>query len=257
MPKQTFFNLPDEKREQILDVIIDEFAENDYANVSISRIVANAGIAKGSFYQYFEDKDDLYGYLFDLITEAKTEMFSLDQPDPQRIGIFAYMRWILENSIQFEIRYPRYAQIGYRLLNGGEHENEILARSRTQAQQFYQRFAALGKQQGDIAPDIDEELAGFFFGIIMTDLGRFLIDKVKSERGDDWQGKQAFFEIPEIRDIFFQTLHILEFGMGNNASIEMDQDIEGCRSCQNPHLTRTLRYRLSGRHSGCRSWIPA
>ena len=78
-----------------MDVIMDEFAENDYANVSISRIVTNAGIAKGSFYQYFEDKDDLYSYLFDLIIEAKAETFSLDQPDPQHIGIFAYMRWIL------------------------------------------------------------------------------------------------------------------------------------------------------------------
>ena len=59
MPKITFFNLPDEKRQLILDIAIDEFAENDFANVSISRIVARAGIAKGSFYQYFEDKDDL------------------------------------------------------------------------------------------------------------------------------------------------------------------------------------------------------
>ena len=63
MPKQTFFNLPDDKRQRILDVVIDEFADNDYANVSISRIVARAGIAKGSFYQYFEDKEDLSGYL--------------------------------------------------------------------------------------------------------------------------------------------------------------------------------------------------
>ena len=50
MPKETFFNLPDDKRRRILDVVIDEFADNDYANVSISRIVARAGIAKGSFY---------------------------------------------------------------------------------------------------------------------------------------------------------------------------------------------------------------
>ena len=71
MPKQTFFNLPDDKRQRIIDVVIDEFADNDYANVSISSIVARAGIAKGSFYQYFEDKEDLYGYLVSLIAEKK------------------------------------------------------------------------------------------------------------------------------------------------------------------------------------------
>lgn len=222
MPKQTFFNLPDKKREQILDVIIDEFAENDYASVSISRIVANAGIAKGSFYQYFEDKDDLYGYLFDLIAKAKTEMFSLDQPDPQNIGIFAYMRWILENSVQFEIQYPRLAKIGYRALSGGEHENEMLSRASAQAQQFYRQFVELGKHQGEIASDIDEELAGYIFNIIITDLGRFMIDKVVRERGSAWQGEQAFFELPEIKSMFFQALRILEFGMGSPVPTEAD-----------------------------------
>ncbi len=202
MPKQTFFNLPDEKREQILDVIIDEFAENNYANVSISRIVANAGIAKGSFYQYFEDKDDLYNYLFDLIAEAKAEMFSLEQPDPQHIGIFAYMRWILENSVQFEVQHPRFAKIGYRILNGGELEEMLFARARSQTQQFYRQLVALGKQQGDIAPDIDEELAGYIFSIVMSDLGRFMIDKVVRSRGSDWQGKQPFYEMPETRGTF-------------------------------------------------------
>ena len=45
MPNQTFFNLPDAKREQILQIAIDEFAENDTDSASISRIVARAGIA--------------------------------------------------------------------------------------------------------------------------------------------------------------------------------------------------------------------
>ena len=223
MPKQTFFNLPDEKREQILNVIIDEFAENDYANVSVSRIVARAGIAKGSFYQYFEDKDDLYGYLFDLIAQAKTEMFSLDHPDPQHIGIFPYLNWVLENSVQFELTYPRFAKIGYRMLSGGDRENEMFTRARAGSQQVYQQLVALGKQQGDIAPDIDEELAGYIFGIVMSDLGRFMIDKLISEHGSDWQGKEPFYEMPETRDIFVQTLRILEFGMGSQVSIQTDQ----------------------------------
>jgi AcrR family transcriptional regulator len=60
MPNQTFFNLAEEKREQITQVAIDEFANNDYGGGSISRIVARAGIAKGSFYQYFTGTDSCY-----------------------------------------------------------------------------------------------------------------------------------------------------------------------------------------------------
>ena len=214
MPKQTFFNLPDEKRKQILDVVIDEFAENDYANVSISRIVANAGIAKGSFYQYFEGKEDLYGYLFELMTEAKTEMFSLDNPDPQHVGIFAYLRWMYETSVQFELVHPRLSQVGYRLLNGGAHEEKILARANQDALDFYKQLVVLGKQQGDIAPDIDEDLAAFTFHLIMTNLGRYMLARVNEERGSDWQGQQAFIEFPEVKLMFTQALRILEYGMG-------------------------------------------
>ena len=66
MPKETFFNLPEAKRQRIIDLALAEFAEKDYDTASISRIVSQAGIAKGSFYQYFENKEDLYTYLLTL-----------------------------------------------------------------------------------------------------------------------------------------------------------------------------------------------
>ncbi len=53
MPQATFFNLPEEKRQKILECALDEFAAHDYDSASVSKIVAKAGIAKGSLYQYF------------------------------------------------------------------------------------------------------------------------------------------------------------------------------------------------------------
>lgn len=63
MPKSTFFNLPKDKIDKIVEVAIDEFAEYSYEKGSINRIVDGADIAKGSFYQYFEDKKDLYNFI--------------------------------------------------------------------------------------------------------------------------------------------------------------------------------------------------
>ena len=60
MPKDTFYNLPDEKRALIEDVAMREFATCGYDKASISRIVDTCGISKGSFYQYFLDKKDLF-----------------------------------------------------------------------------------------------------------------------------------------------------------------------------------------------------
>jgi AcrR family transcriptional regulator len=71
MPKQTFFNLPDEKRKTIINAAVDEFMEYGLESASTNRIVANSGISKGSFYQYFEDKQDVFMYLITVLGAGK------------------------------------------------------------------------------------------------------------------------------------------------------------------------------------------
>jgi len=56
MPKQTFFNLSPDKRGTIEQAALDEFTAYGFDNSNMNRIVAQSRIAKGSFYQYFEDK---------------------------------------------------------------------------------------------------------------------------------------------------------------------------------------------------------
>lgn len=218
MPKQTFFNLPDDKRNQILDVVLDEFAENDYDNVSISRIVARAGIAKGSFYQYFDGKEDLYHYLIDLLAEEKARAFSLDQPDPQHVGVFNYLRWILESSVEFELSHPRLSRIGYRLLNGGPSENRIIEDAIEGALAYYRNLVLLGQEQGDIAPDIDADLAASVFNLVMSEMGRKILNQVIADHGVDWHGRQGIFDFPEARAMYEQVLRILEFGMSSQSN---------------------------------------
>lgn len=62
MPKKTFFRLRDEKQESILRAAIHEFIENGFERAKIADIAQNAGVAKGSMYQYFEDKKELFVY---------------------------------------------------------------------------------------------------------------------------------------------------------------------------------------------------
>ena|GEM_PF-4410857 len=63
MPKQTFFSLPEEKRQGIIEAAYDEFLNKSYKSASIARISNKADIPVGSFYQYFEDKYDLVRFL--------------------------------------------------------------------------------------------------------------------------------------------------------------------------------------------------
>ncbi len=56
----TFHHLPPEKKQRILDCAINEFTAYTYEKTSINRILEEAKIPKGSFYQYFDNKEDLY-----------------------------------------------------------------------------------------------------------------------------------------------------------------------------------------------------
>ena len=67
MPTETFLRLPEEKRTRFLNAAWEEFSHTSFADVSINQIVRQAGIPRGSFYQYFVDKRDLFSYLIEII----------------------------------------------------------------------------------------------------------------------------------------------------------------------------------------------
>ena len=211
MPKETFFNLPDEKRQRIIDLALAEFAENDYDAASISRIVAQAGIAKGSFYQYFENKEDLYTYLLTLGREAKAQFLGSNPPDPQ-VGTFAYIRWLSEAGIKFELARPQLSQIGYRAIRSGALPADLQAQAKVGATTFFRQLVEQGQAKSDIAPEIDPDLAAFLFNVIFSELGGYLLNRLQDENapGDG----RSLFETPEAERLFDQALHILEFGLG-------------------------------------------
>jgi AcrR family transcriptional regulator len=60
LPKETFFNLPEEKKEKIIRESIKEFGKHGFEKGNIGKIAKDAGVSKGSMYQYFEDKKELY-----------------------------------------------------------------------------------------------------------------------------------------------------------------------------------------------------
>lgn len=75
MPNPTFFNLPEDKQTRIMDAVWQEFSAVSYMDASINRIIQSAGISRGSFYQYFTGKADVFTYVLQTILDAGLEMF--------------------------------------------------------------------------------------------------------------------------------------------------------------------------------------
>ena len=63
MPSETFFRLPQSKQERIVEAIKNEISQSAFDSFSIGPIIRQCGISRGSFYQYFQNKEDIYLYL--------------------------------------------------------------------------------------------------------------------------------------------------------------------------------------------------
>lgn len=83
MPKQLFYQLDIDKRNQITNAALNEFALYNYNEASTNRIVKKACISKGSLFKYFINKEDLYFYILDYAIDdlgkiLKNEFFKLE-----------------------------------------------------------------------------------------------------------------------------------------------------------------------------------
>jgi len=214
MPKDTFFNLPDYKRNRIIKIAIREFAENPYDVASISNIVREAGIAKGSFYQYFEDKQDLYRYLIELGTEERLNVIKALPAQDLSGDLFVYIRWLFQSSVYFELKEPGLAQVAYRAFVDEvpfpEMAEELRRRGPTQ---FFKQLLAQGVHHGDISPWTDLDLAAFIMEATFFQFGRYFVQRLNlTAPAADLE--QAFASA-EAQELLNNLIRILQKGIGD------------------------------------------
>src|SRR3954467_2679862 len=113
MPTSTFFALPAERRDRLLRGDIVEFSERPYAEASLSRIAQRSRIPKGSFYQYFEDKLDLYRWLItDEAPRRKREFLAgTGTAAPAPGELWVELETQIERGMAFLVAHPRLARL--------------------------------------------------------------------------------------------------------------------------------------------------
>ena len=115
MPSATFFRLPEEKRQRLTDAAWAEMLSVRFDKVSINRIIQNAGISRGSFYQYFSDKQDLLHFLFEQIhDELRASALPPGGEGDWLAACLAGYDWVVERRADPRLRLSdviRFAQI--------------------------------------------------------------------------------------------------------------------------------------------------
>ena len=184
MPKETFYNLNEEKKEKIEKAIINEFSRNSFEKASISNIIEEAKIPRGSFYQYFDDKEDAVKYIIEkfmniqkqrieaIIHQNKGDIFKTS------IDIFEYI--VNENIKENDM------QLCKNIFQKLKEENiSILEEVRKEASKRYNENAKIDEEILNISQD--EEIK--YMIRILTSVIRMEIIDVISRRKTKEQGR--------------------------------------------------------------------
>jgi len=114
MPKPTFLKLANTKRKGFLHEAYKEFSLHSFEAASITNLVKSLGIAKGSVYQYFEDKEALYVYL---VKDADRQLqILIDKTCVYNgEGFYEWYTKLLMIEVKFLLSFPQFALLFQKL----------------------------------------------------------------------------------------------------------------------------------------------
>ncbi len=155
MPKSTFHNLSDEKKARISDAALQEFSVRTFSQASLNRIIKNADIPKGSFYQYFENKEDLYLYLMEGPAKEKMEVFNRVKGVNPDADVFEVVLNATREFLERGKVKPGYVEAAMLM----ELDNsEFIQKIRKLSTEKYVEILERDKRRGLIKPEVDSEL---------------------------------------------------------------------------------------------------
>jgi len=106
MPSATFENLDPVKQQAFVQAALQEFALHPYEEASLNRLAKQLGIAKGSIYRYFTDKQDLHTYLRQYATQKKRNLIEGPMASVGQNHFWAWLEALFMGGLQFTLQYP-------------------------------------------------------------------------------------------------------------------------------------------------------
>ncbi|MDQ3394144.1 MAG: TetR/AcrR family transcriptional regulator [Bacteroidota bacterium] len=197
MPLSTFLNLDPARQKEILNVAFEEFALYPYEMASLSRIVKNLSVAKGSFYRYFENKLDLYIYLIEYATKLKADLVEKELKKPVNNIIDLFNEDFLL-KLYFDLEFPIYSGFLYNVMQ--ERNNEELGNITlvTKKKMMNDIKVILKTQQneGTLKTNINLDVLSYTIVQIQIGIYDYLEIKYKVNFRDNILNKKPIFAIP-------------------------------------------------------------
>jgi len=212
MPKDTFNHLSEEKKEKIMRASIHEFNEHGFEKGNVGEIARQAGIAKGSMYQYFENKSELFldtvkwamGFL-----EMNFSKFITIQDKTMDIFDYLYQN---AKAATFQMREERGLAVFIQNVFLGkfrELSDETMDYMLKMSDEYILNMIRVGKENGSVRKDIDDNILSLFVIGVSYKIKEYLMKKARNNGQDIIDEDYEVYE-NEIKAM----IELLKHGMG-------------------------------------------
>jgi len=165
-----FEHLSEEKQQTIIDASVSEFAQNGFKNASVNKIVENAGIAKGSLFNYFKSKSILFEHIYNIAFNEVKSYLSKVRDESANDEFFTRFSKIIDAGINFINKHPFLAKIYFRLLNSEDSPQgkKIIRELHTEAVKYLEKFVIEGIEKNELYNTLDSETTAFLLESVLN-----------------------------------------------------------------------------------------
>ncbi len=189
--KAAFEKLPAEKRERIMRVAREEFANNGFEHTSIQQIAKKSDISVGSVYKYFENKESLFAMIVqDGLSSLEELLLGLASSEDD---ILIKAEKIIRALLKFSKEKPELVKLYCSLTTGGNSEflNELSQRIEAVSASIYTQTISIAQETGDVRSDVNSAFFAFLLDSIFMMLQFSTACPYYKERFYIYTGKQA------------------------------------------------------------------
>lgn len=212
MPKRTFNRLDDDKKERTMRAAIEEFHACGFENAKIEMIARNAGVAKGSIYQYFDNKKELFLYSVTWALEYFMKIIDVQTP-LQDMDVYDY--FLSGSRERFELLKQEPLLVSFSMdIYTGKFGSLALEASRELSrigEEYELKLIANGKRKGTVRDDLDDKSLLMFFQGVTEKFDMEIMEKVK---GFDYNPTEEQYR--EMENLLKNMVSLLKHGMGRN-----------------------------------------
>jgi AcrR family transcriptional regulator len=170
---RTFRRLDPGRQQAVLSAILDEAIEKGPTSTNIKEVAARAGVAVGSLYSYFGNRDGLLDFAVELCVRYMTDMFEYYatylEPLPLREALAAYLTGGVEWSQTQAGLIHFYVRAAY---HGDPQMSERVVRPIADTMRhMINAMLTRALERGEIRPDIDLEATTRLVNALMIAVG--------------------------------------------------------------------------------------